>query len=131
VVLAELLLQRRYFVGDDPTVVIENVLRADTTTLERVGDRLPPELELILRVALDPLPEQRFQSAQELETALVDFVRHCDWQLPTAHSVSSWLRVNRLIPSRSGVHPIELPRSETRERPRIIEEHERAHRRHG
>jgi serine/threonine-protein kinase len=109
VIMAELALQCRLFSGETPAELVSQALRADLSTLERAGSRVPFELELILSIALDADPEERFQSANELREVLDELVRLQSWTVPSARSVASWLRANRILEPVSGVRSIMLP----------------------
>jgi serine/threonine-protein kinase len=106
VILAELVLASRLFSGRTPEEIIEDVLSGDLSPLERMGHRIPADLACVLTVALAADPADRFQTAGEFESALLDFVARQGWTLPTARGVGSWLTTLGIAPLASGTHPI-------------------------
>jgi eukaryotic-like serine/threonine-protein kinase len=102
VMLAEMLLHCRFFPGSNPLETLKLILRGDLGTLDRARDRLPLELRGILAMALDPAPEQRFQSAREFALALRDFARHQSILLPERDDVISWLERHQITVHDSG-----------------------------
>lgn len=110
VVLAEMLLQCRFFPGRDAFDTLRMVLRADLGTLDRARDRLPFELRIILATALSADPDGRFQSAGEMHGALMDFAKHQGLELPDRRGVARWLQANGFVPARSGM--FEVPEAE-------------------
>jgi len=75
VVLYEMLAGRLPFHGLTTTEVVDRILHHAPPPLARVNDAVPPELEAIVRKALEKEPEFRYQSARDLRVDLRTFVR--------------------------------------------------------
>ncbi len=72
VVLWEMLTLRPYFDGDNELAIIRQVRRPTFRSISAWNPRVPRELEAVIRRAMHPEPESRFQSARELASALLD-----------------------------------------------------------
>ncbi len=92
VVLWELLTGRRLFPskGDQAAEITERAKNPKVLSTRELTRRVPPKLdELVLR-ALEPDPADRFQSAEEMSTALGRFLS-TNWPGTDNHRVSSFL----------------------------------------
>src|SRR5262249_28500334 len=74
IVTWEMLTGGRLFEGDSDVAVLRSVQQSYITPPGRRNPGMPPELDAIVMKALDRDVEKRFQSAQELERALANFV---------------------------------------------------------
>ncbi|MEM6531255.1 MAG: serine/threonine-protein kinase [Myxococcota bacterium] len=72
--LYEMLAGRRLYQGSDTLDLLERVRNADLPVLEETLPQMPSELILVLRSALAPDPENRFQQAADLAKALEPFL---------------------------------------------------------
>ncbi|MEO1481372.1 MAG: protein kinase [Myxococcota bacterium] len=72
--LYEMLAGRRLYSGSDTLELLERVRTADLPVLEETLPQVPAELILVLRSALAPDPENRFQQAADLAKALEPFL---------------------------------------------------------
>jgi len=70
VVLYEMLAGRRAFDGASSVAVMSAILRDEPEELQEINDKIPPQLERIVRRCLEKRPGQRFQSAGDLGFAL-------------------------------------------------------------
>lgn len=66
VVCYELLTARLPFEGDSPTEIIDKILHAEPPALARLNYNVPPELERIVRKALEKDANYRYQTAREM-----------------------------------------------------------------
>jgi serine/threonine-protein kinase len=71
VILWELLAGRRLFGGGSQPETIAKVLAGNVPSLRSIDPSLSAAIDEIVRVGLDPDPEQRFATARELDQALV------------------------------------------------------------
>ena len=101
VVLYEMLAGRLPFVGDSLAEISDRILHHEPAALVRFNYGVPPELDAIVRKALEKNPSYRYQAARELEVDLqrlsrrleaddsstsAMFVRHSD-PLPAARAL--------------------------------------------
>ncbi|WP_209066971.1 Stk1 family PASTA domain-containing Ser/Thr kinase [Arthrobacter pigmenti] len=70
--LYELLTGRPPFVGDSPVSVAYQHVRETPRPAREVNDSIPRSIEAVLKIALEKDRAQRFQSAAEFRSALVD-----------------------------------------------------------
>lgn len=75
VVLYEMLAGKLPFQGTTTTEVIDRILHHAPPPLARFNERVPPELEAIVRKALEKEPDFRYQGARELQVDLRTLVR--------------------------------------------------------
>lgn len=104
IVLWEALAQRRLFRGDNAKEVLDQIRKRVPEPPSAHNPRVPPDLDLITAKALEKDPDKRFQSAQEFEEALSDylFVRRLRW---TRQRIASVMQVQ--FPDQSA--PLVLP----------------------
>jgi eukaryotic-like serine/threonine-protein kinase len=74
IVLAELLLGRRLFLGRNDFETLDKALNVKLDILEENAPAHPPELVQIVRRALAREPDARFQSAREFHDAIVEYL---------------------------------------------------------
>jgi len=103
VVLYELVTTRRPFEGTTSAAVFDAILHQEPSPLSGATSRIPPELERIVRKALEKTPEMRYQSAADLGTDLARFRRDSGAlpELPATESRRSFRRWT--IPLAAGV----------------------------
>ena len=70
VILYEILVGRRPFEGREVENVVDAILNAKPIPLRTVADSTPPDLARIVNCALAPAPEDRYQTASDLESDL-------------------------------------------------------------
>ena len=75
VVLWELLSLRRLFKSDNDLATIQSIINVAPPELAAYRDDCPPAVEAIIRRALKKEPAARFQTAEELATAIETFAR--------------------------------------------------------
>jgi eukaryotic-like serine/threonine-protein kinase len=102
IVLAELLICKPLFTGNNELEILEALHRGNLRTLEQEGRHIPDDLKAVLKKALSRWPEQRFQSAEEFAAAL-DLVARRHRQVLGAHVLSSWLEDQGLVALQSDV----------------------------
>ncbi|MES1175090.1 MAG: protein kinase [Myxococcales bacterium] len=103
IILAEMLLARPLFSGQNEFEILTNIYEANLSVLERHTEELPPVLLATLKKALSRDPSDRFQSALEFSLALRDVAR--DLELPPGDGeIVPWLSSLGILPSRSGTH---------------------------
>jgi Domain of unknown function (DUF4388) len=103
IVLAEMLLARPLFSGQNEFEILTNIYEANLSVLDRHAAELPPVLLSMLQKALAREPSLRFQSALEFSNAIRDVARQLDISLGEAEIVP-WLSSLGVLPSRSGTH---------------------------
>lgn len=103
IVLAEMLLARPLFSGQNEFEILTNIYEADLSVLDRHGPELPESLLRALQKALARDPALRFQSALEFGTALREVARELQLVLGEAEVVP-WLASLGVLASRSGTH---------------------------
>jgi serine/threonine protein kinase len=69
-ILYEMLTGRRAFEGTSAAAVMSTILRDEPAELSEINDKVPPQLERIVRRCLEKRPEQQFHSAHDLGFAL-------------------------------------------------------------
>ena len=74
IVLYESVTGERLFTGNDEISVLEKVRKAEITSPTRLNPAIPSELEAILLKALAKEPENRYQTASEMEMALEELI---------------------------------------------------------
>ena len=75
VLLYEMVTGRAPFRGSHTFAVLKSIIEASPDPPSVYRPDIPPELEAIIRRAMAKLPEDRYQSAKEMEAALRDFLR--------------------------------------------------------
>ncbi len=103
IILAEMLLARPLFSGQNEFEILTNIYEANLTVLDRHGQELPASLLATLRKALSRDASQRFQNAAEFASSLRDVARALDITLGDGEIVP-WLSALGILPSRSGTH---------------------------
>lgn len=96
IVLFEMLTGRKLFYGDSEMSIIERVREAKLPDFEQYKDIIPPQLEKIIRKALEKDPDRRYRDARSLETDLEKFVRNMGITA-TTYDVVAFL--NEIFPS--------------------------------
>jgi serine/threonine protein kinase len=103
IVLAEMLLARPLFSGQNEFEILTNIYEANLSVLERHAEELPLVLLATLRKALSRDPSERFQNALEFAGALRNVAR--ELELPPGDAeIVPWLSSLGILPSRSGTH---------------------------
>lgn len=74
IVLYEAVTGERLFTGNDEISILEKVRKAEVTPPTQLNPTIPPELEAILKKAMAKEPEDRYQTASEMEMALEDLI---------------------------------------------------------
>jgi len=103
IILAEMLLARPLFSGQNEFEILTNIYEANLSVLDRHAAELAPILCDTLRQALSRDPAQRFQSAVQFAGALREVARELDLNLGDSEIVP-WLSALGILPSRSGTH---------------------------
>ena len=103
IILAEMLLARPLFSGQNEFEILTNIYEANLSVLDRHADELPPVVLGTLQKALAREPSSRFQNATEFATALREIARELSLALGDAELVP-WLSNLGILPSRSGTH---------------------------
>jgi len=103
ILLAEMLLARPLFSGQNEFEILTNIYEANLSVLDRHSAELPESVLDTLRKALARDASQRFQNATEFGGALRDIARELDMPLGDAEIVP-WLSGLGILPSRSGTH---------------------------
>ncbi|MBW2735617.1 MAG: serine/threonine protein kinase [Deltaproteobacteria bacterium] len=76
IVLAELILGRRLFLGRSDFETLDKVMNVRLDVLEKHESALPLELVAIIHRALQRNPVDRYQSAREMQDEIADFLHH-------------------------------------------------------
>ncbi|MEI9939881.1 MAG: protein kinase [Pseudomonadota bacterium] len=103
IILAEMLLARPLFSGQNEFEILTNIYEANLSVLDRHAEELAPLVLDTLRKALSRDPAERFQNAVEFAGALRDVARELDLHLGDSEIVP-WLSNLGILPSRSGTH---------------------------
>ncbi len=103
IILAEMLLARPLFAGQNEFEILTNIYEANLSVLERHANELAEPLLTLLKQALSRDPQLRFQSATEFGSALRDVSRALNAPLDDA-AIVPWLSSLGVLPSRSGTH---------------------------
>ena len=103
IILAEMLLARPLFSGQNEFEILTNIYEANLGVLDRHATDWPDSLQKMLRKALSRESSQRFQNAAEFALALRDVARELDLSLGDGEIVP-WLSALGILPSRSGTH---------------------------
>ncbi|MFW6052073.1 MAG: serine/threonine protein kinase, partial [Myxococcota bacterium] len=90
IVLYELLTGERLFVGASDFSILEKVRNAEIEPPSRVTSSVPPELERIVLRALARDPDERFQTAADLQEALESFL-YSSGTFFGARDLSAWV----------------------------------------
>ncbi|MFO0722873.1 MAG: serine/threonine-protein kinase [Myxococcota bacterium] len=75
IVLYELCTGKRLFKHESELMILEMITKRRITPPSEVADNIPADLEAIIMKALEKDVETRYQSAQDLQIALEDFIR--------------------------------------------------------
>ncbi|HYQ40602.1 MAG TPA: protein kinase [Polyangiaceae bacterium] len=103
IILAEMLLARPLFSGQNEFEILTSIYEANLGVLDRHSSELAPIVEVTLRKALARDPAFRFQNAVEFASALREIARELDLHLGDSEIVP-WLSALGILPSRSGTH---------------------------
>ncbi|MEO7037361.1 MAG: DUF4388 domain-containing protein, partial [Polyangiaceae bacterium] len=103
IILAEMLLARPLFAGQNEFEILTNIYEANLSVLDRFAAELPDSVLQALRKALARDPQQRFQNAAEFGGVLRDIARELDVPVGEGEIVP-WLSGLGILPSRSGTH---------------------------
>jgi len=103
IILAEMLLTRPLFSGQNEFEILTNIYEANLGVLDRHSTELTDGVLELLRKALSRDPAQRFQSALEFSGALREVARGLELQMGDSELVP-WLSSLGILPSRSGTH---------------------------
>jgi serine/threonine protein kinase/tetratricopeptide (TPR) repeat protein len=74
IVLYEAVTGERLFTGNDEISILEKVRKAEVTPPTQLNPSIPPELEVVLQKAMAKEPENRYQTASEMEMALEELI---------------------------------------------------------
>jgi serine/threonine protein kinase len=74
IVLYEAVTGERLFTGNDEISILEKVRKAEIPSPTELNPAIPPELEAVLKKALAKEPENRYQTASEMEMALEELI---------------------------------------------------------
>lgn len=74
IVLYEAVTGERLFTGNDEISILEKVRKAEIAPPTQLNPAIPPEMEAILLKAMAKEPENRFQTASEMEMALEELI---------------------------------------------------------
>jgi serine/threonine-protein kinase len=108
IILAEMLLARPLFSGQNEFEILTNIYEANLTVLDRCADDLPGPLLPMLRKALARDPAQRFQNATEFGSTVREVARELGVPFGDGEIVP-WLSGLGILSSRSGTHEKVLP----------------------
>jgi eukaryotic-like serine/threonine-protein kinase len=75
IVLYELCTGKRLFKHESELMILEMITKRRITPPSEVADNIPPELEQIIMRSLEKDASQRFQTGQDFQIALEDFIR--------------------------------------------------------
>ena len=103
IILAEMLLARPLFSGQNEFEILTNIYEANLSVLERHAEELPEVLLGTLKKALARAPDERFQNALEFAAALRNVARELDLP-PGDAEIVPWVSSLGILPSRSGTH---------------------------
>ncbi len=103
IILAEMLLTRPLFSGQNEFEILTNIYEANLGVLDRHSTELTQGVLELLRKALSRDPDQRFQNAVEFAGALREVARQLELQMGDSEIVP-WLSSLGILPSRSGTH---------------------------
>jgi len=107
IILAEMLLARPLFSGQNEFEILTNIYEANLSVLDRHAADWAPSLRALLTRALSRESQRRFQSAGEFAAALRDVARDMNVGLGDMELVP-WLSSLGILPSRSGTHEVQL-----------------------
>jgi len=91
IVLYEALTGERLFSGNNEISILENVRKAEITPPARLNPEIHPELETIIYKALAREPENRYQSAAEMQIALESIITQKGYAFSSL-SLSSYMQ---------------------------------------
>ncbi len=105
IILAEMLIARPLFSGQNEFDILTKIYEADVSSLEKYGAELPPAVRDVLRKALAKAPAERFDNAREFADALRRLAHASQITLDDSEVVP-WLSALGVLPSRSGTHEV-------------------------
>ena len=89
-VFYELLTNQRLFMGDSDIETLELVREARVVPPSSINEWIPPQLDQIILLALQPDPQHRFQSAGDLAQAL-HFYLHQEAPMTHQNTLKTWM----------------------------------------
>ncbi len=101
IILAEMLLTRPLFSGQNEFEILTNIYEANLGVLDRHSTELTDGVLELLRKALSREPDQRFQNAAEFASALREVAHGLELQMGDSE-LAPWLSSLGILPSRSG-----------------------------
>ncbi|MEI9951356.1 MAG: protein kinase [Pseudomonadota bacterium] len=101
IILAEMLLTRPLFSGQNEFEILTNIYEANLGVLDRHSTELTDGVLELLRKALAREPDQRFQNAVEFASALREVAHGLELQMGDSE-LAPWLSSLGILPSRSG-----------------------------
>lgn len=104
VVLFEMLTGKKLFYGDSEMSILERVREAKLPDFGEFSDKIPPQLEKIIRKALEKDPDRRYRDGRSLEGELDKFAKSI-LIAPTGYDVVAFL--NEIFPSVYGKEKLE------------------------
>ena len=109
VVLYEMLAGRLPFAGDNLPELSDHILHHDPPALAAFNSGVPPELDAIVRKALEKNPAYRYQSARELRGDLQRLARRLD--AADTSTTAMFVKHSDLLPAASPPHTASGERS--------------------
>ena len=85
IVLYELLTGRLPFSGNSTTETFDRIMHAQPDSISRLNYAAPPELERIVKKALEKEPARRYQTARDVLVDLTNLKRDSDSGGPAEH----------------------------------------------
>ncbi len=85
IVLYELLTGRLPFSGNSTTETFDRIMHAQPDSISRLNDAAPPELERIVKKALEKEPARRYQTARDVLVDLTNLKRDSDSGVQPTH----------------------------------------------
>ena len=86
IVLYELLTGRLPFSGNSTTETFDRIMHAQPDSISRLNYAAPPELERIVKKALEKEPARRYQTARDVLVDLMNLKRDSDSAIQTKHA---------------------------------------------
>jgi serine/threonine protein kinase len=105
IILAEMLIARPLFSGQNEFDILTKIYEADLSALDKYGADLPTGVRDLLHHALAKAPADRFASARDFADAIRRLAQASQQTLDDAELVP-WLSALGVLPSRSGTHEV-------------------------
>ena len=118
IILAEMLIARPLFSGQNEFDILTKIYEADLSALDKYGADLPPGVRDLLHQALAKAPADRFASARDFADAIRRLAVASQQTLDDAELVP-WLSALGVLPSRSGTHEVTRLPSQPLEPPAV------------